>query len=294
MRTMNIAAAITTNLLDKIYVQMNSIKQNKSCQTMVDYYLFVECKSLCSLEDCAQYFKPLMSEDFRIHLDDAGKYAPRVVHKKWAWISYMRCLFPTIFPFTRLLLYLDSDVMCLRSGIEQLFDEPIDDYYVAAVSDPPVLYSSFGKDDARNTGNSDYFNSGVMLMNLDKLRKAGIAAELAKWCLEWDYSKLRYCWHDQTLCNYLMKDKVLLLPYKWNNQFLGSFDNSAKAYKRYLKEQGFDDPVESLGSTILLHFCGWNKPWKPEAVATGPAHYPWVAEAQRMWRDLTQQYGKKY
>ena len=292
-RHINIASTITLDHLPLIYMQINSIKQNKRPQTIVDYFLFVEPSNEWTMNRCAEYVHDLESADFHVRCIDASIYKKHIKHSGRLWIAFLRCLFPKAFLSYDKLLYLDADVMCLQPGLEQLFDIPMDKYYTAAVSDPPVLYSEYGRHDDVNTGNKNYFNSGVLLLNLQLIRDDGIDNKLVDWCNEWNSNEIQYCWQDQTLLNYLLRDKVLILPYKWNNQFLGSFGNSKEAYTRYLNEQGFNNPLDTIGSTVLLHFCGWNKPWKPEAIMMGDVNYPWVNDAIRIWNELSQRYKKK-
>lgn len=290
MRSISIAAAVTPNLLDKLYVQMNSIKMNKNCQTMVQYYVFIACTAEYPLDACKEYLKDLMSEDFYIHYADATAYKDQIAQR--TWIAFIRCLFPRLFLFDRIILYLDTDLVCIQPGLEKLFDEPVDDYYLAAAEDPAAIYSDAGLHDDKNTGNPKYFNSGVMLLNLDRIRKEGKDKELAAWCKAWDHSKLRYTWDDQTLLNYVLKDKVLLVASKWNNQVFAAHHVSQRAFQITAEKEGYKDPLSSIEDTVFVHFCSANKPWRV-SFSSGPYAPIYMDYGKEIWEDAVKKYSKR-
>ena len=80
-------------------------------------------------------------------------------------------------------LYLDGDVI-VNDDISELFDLEIADYYMAAVIDMGDNYGADGYSRlARRVGflSKAYYNSGVMLLNLDKLRKEKTQEALLKY-----------------------------------------------------------------------------------------------------------------
>lgn len=99
------------------------------------------------------------------------------------------------------LLYLDSDVMCC-SDIAELYDVDIADYEFAAVRDHM----------GRHFYSKDYFNSGVMLLNIKRIKETGLferAAMLVK--------TKKMLLEDQHALNKNASAK-LLLPRKFNEQ----------------------------------------------------------------------------
>lgn len=76
----------------------------------------------------------------------------------FTYMSMMRATYANLFPKLDRILSLDVDVIVDRD-ISDIWDLPIDDYYLSAV---PELYLT--------TADRKYFNAGVVLQNLKKLR----------------------------------------------------------------------------------------------------------------------------
>jgi hypothetical protein len=58
-----------------------------------------------------------------------------------------------------------------------------------------------------------YFNSGVMLMKLDELRKEGFTEQCLDFLRHW---KGHYQFHDQSAINFLLHGRIAELPEYWN------------------------------------------------------------------------------
>jgi lipopolysaccharide biosynthesis glycosyltransferase len=131
-------------------------------------------------------------------------------------MAYCRILLPHLLDVPRL-IYLDSDVLAFRD-LSQLFDvELAAGKLVAAVRDSETL--SLADDSIALTkamklpAEGSYFNSGVMLMNLDELRKQHFferAVEFLSAC------RADYRFHDQSAINFLLHAHIEELPEYWN------------------------------------------------------------------------------
>ena len=73
-----------------------------------------------------------------------------------------RVYIPQMFPQLHRMLYLDSDII-VRRDISEFYKMPLGDYYIAAVIDQ---YNWL-----KDILVPEYFNAGVLLMDLDKLRE---------------------------------------------------------------------------------------------------------------------------
>ncbi len=104
------------------------------------------------------------------------------------------------------LLYLDTDVLC-RESVEPLFDTDISDVELAGVYD---FYGSHIY--KKHLFKRDYLNSGVLLMNMDKIRQTGLLARCRRFCKE-EQTLLP----DQAALN-KYADRKLILPRKYNEQ----------------------------------------------------------------------------
>jgi len=133
--------------------------------------------------------------------------------------SYARLLLPDVLRHYDKVLYMDSD-MVVCSDPAQVFDIDISGYMLAAVRDTFVAgwYHIPGHEMKRQLDHVltlaspyDYFNAGLMLMNLKQFRittNTEKMLELAK--------TRRWLWMDQDLLNYVCKGSVRYLEQGWN------------------------------------------------------------------------------
>ena len=288
-----IGSTTTTDRLDIVYILFNSIKQTKRNDTYVTYHLFVKYTEQCNREYCQNYFSKLQSPDFNIKLEDVDVFKDAVHTPARDHIYYAKCLFPKYFSSKDRVLFLDVDLVFIKQGIEELWNSNIDDYYVGAVIDPTWTYSPLLKAELSNTGSDNYFNAGVILFNNKKIREDKKDDQLADWCIHWDTSKLKCYCYDQTLINHILKDKVKLLDFKFNNSLLASGEISRDVYSCYLSTKGYKDQFKSLEDAVLLHFSGPNKPWD-ENVVKYSSDYLYKELALQIWAQIVKVFGEKH
>ena len=131
-------------------------------------------------------------------------------------IAYCRILLPQLVDVPRL-IYLDCDVLVFRD-LSQLFDFELSaGKFVAAVPDSETRLLAH---DSRALAKAmklpiegAYFNSGVMLMNLDELRKQHFFQRAVEFL---GVSKSDYRFHDQSAMNFLLHEHIEELPEHWN------------------------------------------------------------------------------
>jgi lipopolysaccharide biosynthesis glycosyltransferase len=131
-------------------------------------------------------------------------------------MAYCRILLPQLLDVSRL-IYLDCDVLVFRDFAE-LFDANLPfGKVIGAVRDSETLTLS---DDSRTLANAMnlpavgcYFNSGVMLLNLNELRKQNFTEKSLKFFENW---RGQYRFHDQSAINFLLHGQIDELPEHWN------------------------------------------------------------------------------
>jgi lipopolysaccharide biosynthesis glycosyltransferase len=151
-------------------------------------------------------------------------------------MTYCRILLPHLLGVRRL-IYLDCDVLVFRD-LSELFDlELPPGKILAAVPDSETLTLS---DDARAVAEamklapeSAYFNCGVMLMNLDALRKQNFFERAIEFL---NNRRANYRFHDQSAINFLLHGHIAELPEYWNRaswRFDQQEDNSLDCVLHY-------------------------------------------------------------
>ena len=151
-------------------------------------------------------------------------------------MAYCRILLPRVLEASRL-IYLDCDALVFRD-LSELFDHPLPSGKIlGAVRDSETL--SLG-DDSRVVADAmklpaqgAYFNSGVMLMNLDELRKQNFLECSLEFLETW---RGRYRFWDQSAINFLLHGRIDELPEYWNRaswQFDKQADNDLDCVLHY-------------------------------------------------------------
>lgn len=118
---------------------------------------------------------------------------------RWTYMSLMRLALPLMFPEEDRMLWLDVDTI-VEGDISKLFETDMADCYVAAVEEPTRSKNPFV-----------YFNAGVLLLEMQKLRDGK--------CCEWiDYiNRHKLSFSDQDCINLLCQGKIKKLEPIWNS-----------------------------------------------------------------------------
>lgn len=165
--------------------------------------------------------------------------------------TYYRYLVPVLKPYLSKVLYLDCDLI-VKSDLHDLWSNDITDYYAAACEDTWKYPALEWKLELGLNPRNFYFNAGVMLLNLDKMRQYSITDKLFK--VTKDISSfMKY--QDQDVLNLVLQDNVKLLPLRWNVQQTAFFDTGATKYTK-------DDIEKAKSNPGVIHFSGARKPWQ--------------------------------
>lgn len=112
-------------------------------------------------------------------------------------------------------IYLDSDTV-VTEDLTELFSCDMGEYYLAGCRDVWVdtLTEEESEERRKKTGIQDfreYLNSGVLVFNLEKMRRDGIDKKLV------EHAGYDYPYEDQDILNVCCYGHILQLPAKWNN-----------------------------------------------------------------------------
>ncbi len=128
--------------------------------------------------------------------------------------AMFRIMLPEILTDLSKIIYLDADILVNRD-IKDLWNVDIDDYCLAAVPDMQVIDGTIRPIPVkRNEVKADrYFNSGVLYMNLERIRKkSNMRCEIIDYLKNTKDSDLP----DQDALNVIYRDETLLLDGTWN------------------------------------------------------------------------------
>lgn len=165
---------------------------------------------------------------------------------------YYRFLLPELLPELDKIIYLDCDIL-VNGSLEPFWQSDINGYACGVVEDQEgddiLLHNRIGV-------YTPYFNSGVLLMNLDYWREHNLIEQL----VDFIYENPEKCiYPDQDAMNVVLQGKVKFMPYGYNFQDLWY---SRPWQDIRLHASKFKEVEEWKDHPVVIHFAGRNKPWK--------------------------------
>ncbi len=188
----------------------------------------------------------IMIHDFSNEVLDKACFVNPYYNK----MTLYRLVLPNMLEDIDKCVYLDSDTL-VCGDIAELFSIDLNDFYLAAVRDSDiekVVYDNKGNLDLK-----DYFNAGVLVLNLDKLRKDGMEKKFLESVGE------KWQFNDQDILNKFCKNKVKFLDGKFNQFSYSVNDKEQPVVMHYLGEPGMR-PWE------YLYAKKWEKWWNVASI----------------------------
>ena len=191
--------------------------------------------------------------------------------------TYYRLLAPQLLPNVDKAIYLDSDLI-VEKDIAELFDVDVTGYPLAATRDADTIGQIEGydatvgpylKNELGMRNPHDYFQAGVLLMNLAELRRTVSPEEFLALS-----TQRMWRWLDQDVLNRVVNGNYVRVHMRWN--YLMDWQHlrrthivsNAPADVRAEYEEAAADPA-------IIHFAGPdNRPWL----------YPDADRADNFWR----------
>lgn len=255
----------TAFILDNSYViqtavALTSLKINKNTSTKYINYLICsnisqenkKCINKIKRSDFDIQFIDVANEKFNA-IDDTDKKYLAATNT-----ALFKFELPNLLKHLDKVIYLDGDVIFKKDLIDLYSMDLGDDVYVAACPDlPQVLYEK----PIFDTGNGKkYFNSGVMLLNLKKMRQEKTSELLFETKLKQKDDKLM----DQNVLNIVFDKKVLTIPPIFNLTYL-NLKRSVAKYKledlNNLFNTNYSSLEDILEQAYVIHFSSKDKPW---------------------------------
>lgn len=260
---MNIALCTDENFSIPALVCITSIFENNKDE---DCHVYVLTDGL---SDSARNKFSKLAEVYCLGIEiidiDRHIYDGLIVNERFPISMYYRFLLPEMLPDENKILYLDCDII-VRHSLKKLYDTSLDGKALAAVvaqSCDDIVWTNQLK------LNSPYFNSGVILMNLNYWRQNNSFNKLISWVAN---NPDKCMLPDQNALNVIFDGYVEYLDYTYNYQEAWFNIESTKIhYSKWntIKEIGKDP--------IIIHYCEAEKPWFEEC--KNPFKSEWVKYA---------------
>lgn len=197
--------------------------------------------------------KRMETENFKIQFADVNEKIKEIsedlslrLRDYYSNSIYYRIFIPSLFPDYEKALYLDADIVVI-DDIAKLYFEDLGDNLVGAITDDVVNGNeSFKKysEVALGLEPNKYFNSGILVMNLEKFREEKIEDKFIHLLSTYNFDTIA---PDQDYLNYLCKGKVKYIHKGWD--------------RMPVEDNSFSD--EDLH---LIHYNMFQKPWHYDGV----------------------------
>ena len=237
------------------YVALKSMKINKDANAIYNIYILIDGVS----QDNQQKIQLLNEENFITKIIDIQEYCQKYKNIQNVYhisnTALVKFDIPNILPHLDKALYLDGDILATKD-LSELFNIDIDNFYLGAVRE---LRSEYTRKYNELTNTKYYFNSGVMLLNLKKMRKDDLPQKLL--ITKLNQPKSWRCM-DQDVFNNVVNDNFKHLPIQYNN-FISLFiaDRiNIKQLNTFYKTK-FTSFKELCKNSTILHFACNLKPW---------------------------------
>lgn len=191
----------------------------------------------------------------------------------WTKSIYYRLLIPVLFKKYDRVLYLDSDII-VCSNINEIYEKDTADKSILAVKDTISPILDFDKqrkkqikEDLRISSSSEYFNSGVILYDLNNINIDEYIENVKKAFL---MPKLLF--PDQDILNFVFKGKVKMAELQYNTQ-IGAYI-SGENYLSKLSSTEKTKYLSAVREPKIIHFTGNRKPWNEPTLEH--AQYFWL------------------
>jgi lipopolysaccharide biosynthesis glycosyltransferase len=245
MKKVSITSSCNDNYVNYLLALLASIVDNTP-NTQIEFNLIYESLSEKSINLITSKFNEKVSLNF-VKIDKS--LLDNVILEafyKVSYEAYTRILIPTLLKKLDKTIYLDPDIIVLKD-LNILFNTDIGNYEIGAVVDFNPNSINLFQNAFDLKGVKSYFNSGVMLMNLKKLRES----EFTKRGLDLiKKSNKTYKFFDQDILNYFYSNNFFRLDPRWNTQLYIELNSSNYIHTTLTKEE-FENCIKE---PYLVHY----------------------------------------
>ena len=239
--------AIDDGYIPFLAVSLQSLIENSKKE---NFYLIKILYTNIS-EENQRKIQKFEQENVSIEFVDLNYYIEKIKDKLYtrdyySKTTYFRLFIPNLYPQYTKALYLDSDIVVLED-VADLYNTNMENYLVAAAPDDVIqtikVFQEYAEKVVGVANYRNYFNAGVLLMNLDELRKFNFQE---KFLYSLDKIKFSVA-QDQDYLNRLCKGRVKMVDPNWNRMPIA-------------REK------ENQGDIKLIHYNLAYKPWHCEDI----------------------------
>ena len=248
-------------------VLLTSLKENASDNYFYDILLFqkdISTENKALLRACL-----LDKKNISLRFVDVSAKIQDLQLRVFSYYSeaiYYRLFAPWILNNYDKILYFDCDLV-FNSDVAELYAISMGKNLLGAVRDLGMILHKNNPNDnfprdyftdyLENIDINNYFNSGVLLINLKEFRRT-IKQDYVKEYIE----KKQWRFPDQDVLNIICAGKTIMLDSKWNTvpETLGG--RTVENIVQYIKPMYYKDYIIAREKPSVIHYAMREKPWK--------------------------------
>ena len=278
----HVAFAVDGKFIDLVAVAITSIIAHSTAPQRLRFYVLYDRRDNAVPERAARWSLSVPVE--MVAIDNPFPQATGRI----TTAALYRTLLPDALAIDRV-LYLDADIVVQRD-IAELYATDLGGASVGGVVDAG-MYLTMDREAARgyrdlrdyflsmgfDATRKHYINSGMLLMDLDVLRRAHFTDDIVKAAIEFE-GRLRT--HDQCLINKVLFGRIALLDPRWN-----ALANTVgrKRWHRYAGPELRTMIDQQGGDPWLIHFAGDEKPWSSQGLWRSDAWWRHASSTNISW-----------
>ncbi len=208
--------AVDNNYCPFLSITLDSITANCNKNLKYDVYVLTTGTS----KENYNIISSRLPENFSINFVDMTEKLEKFnesLHTRdyYSKTTYYRLFIPEMFPQLKKALYLDSDIIVL-GDISELYNTDLTNNLVGAIPDSAVQNTPVFKEYVEKVIGvekpTNYFNAGVLLMNLEEMRKFNFENKFLDLLKKYKFTVAQ----DQDYLNAICLNKVAYCDYSWN------------------------------------------------------------------------------
>lgn len=245
---MNIVYASDDNFAEMLGISMISLFENNKKCNEIDVYILDG-----GISDKNKTLLKKISESYlrNLYFLNVNKYLDKKMKQQRGSLStFSRLYLGDLLPdYVTKSLYLDCDLLILKN-ISEMYNTNIQDYYCAGVND---CISKERKQCINLKADSNYFNAGVLLINVSKWRETEIISKFISFSKEYN-NDVDYA--DQGIINGVISHNSFVLPIEYNC-YTAIYDFSYKDLLVFRKPSSYFSEKEvevARKAPAIVHF----------------------------------------
>ena len=247
--------AIDDGYMPFLAVALESLIENSSKK----YYYSIKILYTNISEENKKKINKYKRENVNIEFVDLNYYIEKLKDKLYTRdyytnTTYFRLFIANLYPQYNKAIYLDSDIVVL-GDISELYNQDIGDNLIAAAPDDVIqtikVFQEYAEKVVGVADYRNYFNAGILLMNLDEFRKYNFQNKFLYLLETIKFTVAQ----DQDYLNRLCKGKVKIIDKAWDTMPVGTGTLEEKDLK-------------------IIHYNLADKPW----------HYDNIKYKEYFWK----------